>query len=316
MCATCVSEGKKEIMPGLWSGDGGMTATVCVVSTTDVPKKETKKKKDNTVNLKALGSVVLSSSARRDIVATLLQHQNNDLIMEEWGLGDTVKYGRGMTMLFHGMPGTGKTATAHAIATAVSKELLEIDFGSLVSSEPGAYERNISQAFQQAKGGKHVLFFDECDGMIQSRAGMGQIMSSMNNAFLKQVEKFEGIVIMATNRIGSLDGALERRLSCIVKFETPGWDERKEIWGKLLPKKLPLHRRVNMEDVYSYALTGGQIKNVILIVARYAAAREEKVVKHDDFTTAIKKVQEASRAFYDKESIARQSSGEIRIARG
>src|SRR6185295_9439198 len=132
----------------------------------------------------------------------------------------------------------------------------------------GGANRNIENAFATAKKGKEVLFFDECDSLITVRDEVGMIIGSEINTLLTQIEKFEGVCILATNRIGTLDSALERRISLIVEFPEPTYEARLLIWQKFLVKKLPLHEDVKVEKLAEEKLTGGQIKNVLLHAAR------------------------------------------------
>ncbi len=153
-------------------------------------------------------------------------------------------------------------------------------------------------AFEEAKTKDSILFFDECDGMIQSRAGMGQIMSAENNCLLTEIEKFEGILILCTNMIKKLDEALERRVSLIVEFAVPDQSQRKQIWQYHLPKKMPL-RNVDLDELSLHNLTGGQIKNAVLSAARLALSDGKKAVHDTHFEQAIKRIHEAKSAFHD-----------------
>lgn len=238
----------------------------------------------------ALDLLVVKREVREEIVALLKQSRNAGLIFDEWGLGKTIEYGRGMGMLFWGEPGTGKTWAANCIARAVGRELLVVNAANIQTSEPGGANRNIEQAFATAREQLKVLFLDECDSLITSRGDVGMILSSEINTLLTQIEKFEGICILATNRIGTLDEALERRLALIVEFPDPDFAARKAIWGVLVPKELPWGEGVDIERLAEYKLTGGQIKNVLLRAARLAAA-EEKVPDAESGASAARKVE-------------------------
>lgn len=254
-------------------------------------KEVTKKVTSKNIKLDTskLDPLVIDSEIKIEIISVLKQHQNQAKIFDEWGLGETVEYGRGMTMLFWGGPGTGKTWGASCIAKSLGMDLLTIGASQIQTSEPGGANRNIENAFAAAKKGK-VLFFDECDSLITVREEVGMILGSEINTLLTEIEKFEGVCILATNRIGSLDQALERRISLIVEFPEPNFEARRNIWLKLLPAKMPLDKDVSADKLAEQKLTGGQIKNVLLHAARAAAAEESKVVTNDHFTKAIKRV--------------------------
>jgi len=238
-------------------------------------------------NEEELDKVVLKNDARKEIVSVLKQHDKSQLIFEHWGLGEVIDYGKGMTFLFYGPPGTGKTWGANCIAKALGTELITIGAAEIQTSEPGGANRNIVKAFKQAKSEKKVLFLDECDSLITTRQNVGMVLGSEINTLLTEIEKFEGVLILATNRVETLDPALERRISLIVEFEEPDFAMRKDIWSKLLPEKMPLAENVKVDVLAEYKLTGGQIKNVVLNAARMAASEEAKAVGKDHFDVAV-----------------------------
>lgn len=237
-----------------------------------------------------LDPLVMDPQAKGEIVALLYQHKHAGKLFNEWGLGETIEYGRGMTMMFYGGPGTGKTWAANCIAKALNKELLVIGAAEIQTSEPGGANRNIQSAFASAKKGNKVLFIDECDSLISNRAQLGMILASEINTLLTEIEKFEGVLILASNRIKDMDPALERRIALIVEFPNPNLEQRISIWKQLIPKKMPLHEDVKIEKLAEHPLTGGLIKNVVLQSARLAIAAETDSVKPEHFEQAIKRV--------------------------
>jgi AAA+ superfamily predicted ATPase len=256
--------------------------------------------------------LILKDEPKKRIIAVLKQYGKKDLIFNTWGLGETIEYGRGMSMLFWGPPGTGKTFAANQIAKAMGKELMLFDSASLQSSVPGQMERNLKAAFKDATKKKAVVFFDECDSMMMSRDNMGQIMSAESNCLLSELEKFEGICILATNRIAELDKALERRISLIVNFPIPDGTERRRIWQGIIPKKLPLAEDVDIDALADeFEMSGGFIKNVVLNAARMAAADECDKVCLDHFIEAIKALDDGRKGF-DQKSKAPTTRGKMK----
>lgn len=245
------------------------------------------------LNEAKLDALVISTDVKVEITSVLKQHQNHSKLFDEWGLGDVIEYGRGMTFMFYGGPGTGKTWGAHCIAKAMGTELLVVSAAEIQSSEPGGANRAIQQAFRAAKEGKKVLFLDECDSLITNRADLGMVLASEVNTLLTEIEKFEGIAILATNRVDTMDEALERRISLIVEFPTPDLASRKKIWAKLLPKKMPLAKNVSPTTLAQHELTGGQIKNVVLQAARLALSEEAKAVGAKHFKVAIERIKKS-----------------------
>lgn len=240
------------------------------------------------VDLTHLEPLIIKEESKKQIMSVLKQHNHQKKIFEEWGLGEVLDYGKGMTLLFYGSPGTGKTRAAGCIAKACGTTLLTIGAAEIQTSEPGGANRNIQEAFANAKKEKKVLFLDECDSLITNRKEVGMVLGSEINTLLTEIERFEGVCILATNMIEHLDEALERRISLIVEFPKPDYTDRVQIWETLIPKKMPLDEKFKIKDIAAYALTGGQIKNAILSAARFAASEEQKTVTHEHFEGAIK----------------------------
>lgn len=245
------------------------------------------------VNYAELDKVVLPELVKAEIIAVLGQHNQTKTIFEDWGLGEVIEYGRGMTMLFYGSPGTGKTWTATLIARATDRELAILTAAQIQSSEPGAANRNIIKAFKEATDKNQVLLLDEVDGLITARNDVGMIIGSEINTLLTEIEKFEGICILATNRADTLDEALERRLSLIIEFPNPNEEQRKAIWEKLIPAKLPLAKDVKIDELAKIELTGGQIKNVLLNAARFALSEQAKAVEMCHFNIAVNRIKKS-----------------------
>lgn len=270
-----------------WLYDANDLSSLEVVSNKQAMAKTVLSKKLDLAHLEAL---VIDTSVKDEISAVLKQHKNHKTLFEDWGLGDVIEYGKGMTFLFWGPPGTGKTWGAHCIAKALGTELLIISSAEIQSSEPGGANRAIQQAFAEAKSSGKVLFIDECDSLISSRADLGMILASEVNTLLTEIEKYEGVLVLATNRIEHMDEALERRISLIVEFPLPKYEERLAIWKRMLPEKLPLGIDVAIESLAADKLSGGQIKNVVLAAARLALSQEHDRVSKTHFDSAIARV--------------------------
>lgn len=280
----------------------------------DDAKKKSSWGKQKGIDTTHLDRLIIKDEAKADILAVLKQHQHAAKLFEEWGLGDVIEYGRGMILMFYGGPGTGKTWGAVLIAKSLGTELITVSAGDIQSSEPGGANRAISEAFDQAKKTGKVLFLDECDSLITVRSEVGMILSSEINTLLTEIEKFDGVCILATNRIGMMDEALERRIALMVEFPEPDFESRKKIWEKMLPEKMPRHKSITAEKLAEHKLTGGQIKNVLIQAARLALAEEAKEVGVDHFDHAIKRLQ-ASKSLMGKGSdlarVAKMSANKV-----
>ena len=237
----------------------------------------------------SLGQVILAPSVRRAVDMAIAHATRGARLVDDWGLGETIPYGRAVTLLFYGPPGVGKTALAEGIAHELNRPMLAVDYSRLHSCFVGASEKNIVRAFREATRHKAVLFFDEADAMFADRGGLTHNWEMRQaDVLLQEVERFDGVCILSTNREMSLDPALERRITMKVPFERPDGTMRRRIWQKLLPERLPLGQDVNLDMLGKADLSGGEIKNVILNAARMALQRcPDGPVTMEDFEEAI-----------------------------
>ena len=210
--------------------------------------------------LASLDQVVLPARDKQRILSVV---ENHDLYLQkrqDWGFNDTIRYGRGALMLFHGPSGTGKTMTAHAVAEHLGRKVLNVDIPTFV--EASESQRFLPGLFREARLHNAVLFFDECEALFESRRRGNVLMSLL----LTEIERFEGVAVLATNLPEVLDDALHRRILVKVRFAKPDTAAREAIWGKHLPPAAPLCDDVDLGDLARrFELTGGEIKNALLV---------------------------------------------------
>jgi SpoVK/Ycf46/Vps4 family AAA+-type ATPase len=179
-----------------------------------------------------------------------------------------------MTLLFSGPPGVGKTACAEGLAAELGLSILVADYGQVENCFVGETEKNISRLFREAASHRALLFLDEADAVLanRDRAFRNWEVRAVN-VLLQQIERYEGVCILATNRLEDLDRALERRVSIKIRFERPDTEQRRRIWEILVPPSLPLADDVDLDSLAEYDLSGGEIKNALLNAARAALTR-------------------------------------------
>ena len=216
-----------------------------------------------------LDRVILPPAEKHRIVELVALHDAYMEALGVWGLAEAIPYGRGVVMLFSGPSGTGKTLTARAVANNLGRPLLLVDTSRIMSSRQGM-EGNLDNLLREARLQGAVLFFDECEALFTS----SQRMTGQLSALLTALERFDGVVILATNVPGMLDPALERRILYRVNFEIPSPSMREAIWDVHLPESLPTAPDVDTNYLgRRFEFTGGYIKNAVLLAAGTAAAR-------------------------------------------
>jgi SpoVK/Ycf46/Vps4 family AAA+-type ATPase len=182
--------------------------------------------------------------------------------------------GLGISVLFAGESGTGKTMAAEVIANELNLNLYRIDLSQVVSKYIGETEKNLRRLFDAAEDGGAILFFDEADALFGKRSEVrdshDRYANIEINYLLQRMETFQGLAILATNTKGSLDPAFVRRLRFIVDFPYPGLVERKTIWQKAFPAQTPIDN-LDFERLARFNLTGGSIHNIALNAAFLAA---------------------------------------------
>jgi AAA+ superfamily predicted ATPase len=195
----------------------------------------------------------------------------------EWGYARKLAYGRGVSALFAGPSGTGKTMAAEVIAHELQLDLYKIDLSSVVNKYIGETEKNLAKIFHEAEASNAILFFDEADALFGKRTKVSDAHDRYANIetsyLLQRMEAYEGIVILATNLRENMDEAFTRRIRFIVDFPFPDIASRKLIWQTHFPRETPVSAGVDCDWLaQQFQITGGNIKNIVLNAAFCAAA--------------------------------------------
>ena len=210
----------------------------------------------------------------REIVATV---RGRPLVLDEWGLGRKLASSAGVTVLFAGPPGTGKTMAAEIIAAELGLDLYKIDLSTVVSKYIGETEKNLERIFREAQSSNAILFFDEADAIFGKRSEVKDAHDRYANVeisyLLQRMEAYDGVTILATNLRANLDEAFTRRLQFAVDFPFPREQDRLRIWQTLFPPDLPRAPDLDFALLANrFKLAGGNIRNVIVGAAYLAAA--------------------------------------------
>ena len=217
----------------------------------------------------------------------LLQHACSHIkykhrVYREWGFDKKISYGKGLSILFAGAPGTGKTMCAQVIANELNMEMYKINISQIISKYIGETEKNLQAVFSEAKRSNCVLFFDECDAIFGKRSEVKDAHDRNANVevayLLQQMEEHDGVCIMATNLIGNIDAAFMRRITYVVHFPFPDASMRREIYLRTMPPNAPQAGDIDWDFMAEkFVLSGGHIKNIVLSAA-FLAALENKPI--------------------------------------
>ncbi|MCB8920850.1 MAG: ATP-binding protein [Ardenticatenaceae bacterium] len=216
----------------------------------------------------------------REMVATI---RSRPLVLEEWGVGKKLTASAGVTALFFGPPGTGKTMGAEILAGELGLDLYKIDLSSMVSKYIGETEKNLERIFNEAESSNAILFFDEADAIFGKRSEVKDAHDRYANIeisyLLQRMEAYDGVTILATNLRANLDDAFMRRLQFGIDFPFPKPADRLRIWQALFPPDVPRDANLDLELMAErFEIAGGNIRN-ILVTAAYLAASNGQVVK-------------------------------------
>lgn len=255
-----------------------------------------------------LDEVVLFPKTKETLEALLKQVDSNVVArLKEWGIKEKNK-GIDARIIFYGPAGTGKTITALGIAKSLKKPVISFDCSKILSMYVGESEKNVRKIFDGYKDiakklkNNPILLLDEADQFLSVRVSSGggaeKMHNQMQNIFLEQIEKFEGILIATTNLLETIDSAFSRRFNYKIEFKKPSIEQRKTLWEKYLPKNAKYDKGDTLkslaESLSEYSLSGGQISLVIKNTAYKVATRDHPVFKKEDFIEEIKKEQSGS----------------------
>jgi AAA+ superfamily predicted ATPase len=228
--------------------------------------------------------LVLSETQKQILRQLAAQVQHRLKVYETWGFSDKGRRGLGVSALFAGGSGTGKTMAAEVLAGELRLDLYRIDLSAVVSKYIGETEKNLKQVFDAAEEGGVMLLFDEADALFGKRGEVKDSHDRYANIevgfLLQRMEAYQGLAILTTNLKSSLDKSFQRRLRFSVNFPFPDAAQREAIWRRVFPAQTPTHG-LEPTLLAQLNMTGGNIRNIALNAAFIAAAEERSVeMKH------------------------------------
>lgn len=256
---------------------------------------------------------VILNPKTKEVLENLLKQIDKGVmkLLREWGVKER-RSGIDAKIILYGPPGTGKTMTALSLAKSMKKRVLSFDCSKILSKYVGESEKNVRSIFDTYKElckktkSEPLLLLNEADQFLSARStdgtsGADKMHNQMQNIFLEQIERFDGLLIATTNLLETIDPAFSRRFDYKIAFEKPNVAQRLELWKKLLPQNAPYEEDFDVEALAQYPLTGGQIRLVVKNTALKVATKPKPLFGFEDFKSAIDR--ETKGAFGDAKSV-------------
>ena len=235
--------------------------------------------------------IVLDRERLAQLREVAVRCRQRDTVFGQWGFAPSPSMG--VVALFAGPSGTGKTLAAEVIAGELGIDLYKIDLANLVSKYIGETEKNLSRVFDAAEASNVALFFDEADALLGKRSEVSDAHDRYANIevayLLQRLERYEGLVVMATNLAKNIDAAFLRRLHVVVEFPMPGPAERRRIWAQCIPHGAPTSADLDLDFLADgFELSGGTIRNAALAAA-FLAAEEGSAISMGTAVIALRR---------------------------
>jgi len=226
---------------------------------------------ESTANMDDLVLPDVQKETLRDIAA---QVRHSATVYERWGFGGLGARGLGISVLFAGASGTGKTMAAEVLGKELRLDVFRIDLSAVVSKYIGETEKNLRKIFDEAEGGGAILLFDEADALFGKRSDVKDSHDRYANIevsyLLQRMEAYRGLAILTTNLKSALDTAFLRRIRFIVQFPFPDATQRAEIWRRVFPAQTP-REGLDHERLAQLSVSGGNIRSIAMNAAFLAA---------------------------------------------
>lgn len=240
-----------------------------------------------------MDDLILPAEEKQLIREACAQIKYRHIVFDRWNFESRLAYGKGLTMLFAGPPGTGKTMAATIVGGELGLPVYRVDISQVMSKYIGETEKSLGEIFDAAEHCGAVLFFDETDALFGKRSEIKDSHDKYANVetsfLLQRLESFEGVVLMATNLLQNIDEAFIRRISCVINFPLPDAQQRLALWQSMFPPEMPRDGGIDFEFLAEqFELSGAAIKNAVMSAA-FLAAEEEAPVSMAHILRAVRK---------------------------
>jgi hypothetical protein len=258
--------------------------------------------------------VVLPENTLAQLHEICSQVRHRHRVLGEWRFERKLSYGKGLSALFVGPSGTGKTMAAEVIANELQLDLYKIDLSSVVSKYIGETEKNLAKIFTEAESSNAILFFDEADALFGKRTKVSDAHDRYANIetsyLLQKMESYAGVAILATNFQENIDEAFARRIRFLVDFPFPDAERRQQIWRTHFPAEAPTSREIDYAWLgEQLQITGGNIKNIALNAAFLAAADGGEIAMDHVLRGAKREFEKIGKLWNEKEFVPPVAEG-------
>jgi SpoVK/Ycf46/Vps4 family AAA+-type ATPase len=237
--------------------------------------------------------LVVPQQLQEELYLALAWVQQQNKVLTTWGFEHKITNSQGLSALFSGPPGTGKTMASQILARQLGLDIYRVDLSQVMSKYIGETEKNLSCLFDEAHRSGAILFFDEGDALFGKRSEVNDAHDRYANVeigyLLQRMEEHDGIVILATNRKQDMDEAFVRRFDAMIDFPMPNEKERYRIWQGLFPPEAEVDSDIKFDALAkNFELSGGEIRNTVLAAA-YLAANENSAIGMPHIKKALKR---------------------------
>lgn len=239
--------------------------------------------------------IILNSETYGSIQDVLTIYEKRKIVFDEWGLSETHKQHNRIGINLYGVPGTGKTMAAHAVAKQLGRKILTVDYSQIESKYVGETSKNLKAMFEYAKQTNSVIFFDEADALLSKRVtdmsnSTDVSVNQTRSVLLILINDYTDIILFATNFITNYDPAFMRRILAHIKFDYPDEACRYKLWDLYIPKSLPTDADIGYLASKYGRISGADISNAVFTAALRAARLDETKVKQAYFEEAIERI--------------------------
>jgi len=240
-----------------------------------------------------IDDLIVSAELRQQLEEIMVAFEYRESILKK-GFEQKVGYGTGISALFYGPSGTGKTMAAEVLAAHQGVDLVKVDLSTVVNKYIGETEKNLSRIFDLAEADAGVLFFDEADALFGKRSETKDAQDRHANIevsyLLQRLESYPGLVILATNNRSHLDDAFSRRFTFITRFSFPDLALREQMWRAIWPSDIQLDQHLDFNSLARLAdITGANIRNIALLSSWLAAGDFSHIVSATHVELALKR---------------------------